>query len=200
VAIGDQDHGRIAMTVTAVLASAIHQALDLALGEIASLDCQVYDTWCAFFGPRFHRNKAPFFDADWLRVSCTVKSRGAAVHGRRQDQPARRGPLSLRRAAPVTAGRATTGSAIGPTPAFSTWSSSSARGSVPARCSRISKELAMSLRGGGAMTSGPQLTNSLLGRARPPGRGTFHFEILVMPPLPKTSPKMVLSHKGVAFL
>jgi hypothetical protein len=66
VAIGDQDHGRIAMTVTAVLASAIHQALDLALGEIASLDCQVYDTWCAFFGPRFHRNKAPFFDADWL--------------------------------------------------------------------------------------------------------------------------------------
>ena len=58
----------------------------------------------------------------------------------------------------------------------------------------------MSLRVGGAMTSGPQLTNSLLGRARPPGRGTFHFEILVMPPLPKTSPKMVLSHKGVAFL
>ena len=28
---------------------------------------------------------------------------------------------------------------------------------------------------GAAMTSGPQLTNSLLGRARPPGRGDFSF-------------------------
>src|SRR5262245_51809871 len=30
----------------------------------------------------------------------------------------------------------------------------------------------------------------------PPGRGTFHFENLLMPPLTKTCPKMVLSHKG----
>ena len=29
-----------------------------------------------------------------------------------------------------------------------------------------------------------------------PGRGTFHFENLVMPPLTKTCPKMVLFHKG----
>ena len=36
----------------------------------------------------------------------------------------------------------------------------------------------------------------LLRRARPPVGGTFHFENLVMPPLPKTCPKMVLSHKG----
>jgi len=50
VAIGDQDHGRVAMPIAAVLARAVHQALDLALGEIASLDCQVYDAWCAFFG------------------------------------------------------------------------------------------------------------------------------------------------------
>ena len=46
------------------------------------------------------------------------------------------------------------------------------------------------------MTSGPQLTNSLLRRARPPVGGTFHFENLIMPPLTKTCPKMVLSHKG----
>ena len=30
-----------------MLAGAVHQALDLALGEIASLDCQVYDAWGA---------------------------------------------------------------------------------------------------------------------------------------------------------
>ena len=54
---------------------------------------------------------------------------------------------------------------------------------------------AMSLRGA-EMTSGPQFTNSLLRRACPPVRGTFHFENLVMPPLTKTCSKMVLSHKG----
>jgi hypothetical protein len=32
-----------------------------------------------------------------------------------------------------------------------------------------------------------------------PGRGTFHFEISVMPSLTKTCPKMVLPIKGVAF-
>jgi hypothetical protein len=29
-----------------------------------------------------------------------------------------------------------------------------------------------------------------------PGRGDFHFENLIMPPLTKTCPKMVPSHKG----
>src|SRR5262249_8505744 len=57
VAVGDQNHGRIAMAVAAMLSGAVHQALDLALGEIASLDCQVYDAWCAFFGCRFHADK-----------------------------------------------------------------------------------------------------------------------------------------------
>ena len=57
VAIGDQDHGRIAMPVAAMLSGAVHQALDLALGEVAPLDCQVYDAWCAFLGCRFHRGK-----------------------------------------------------------------------------------------------------------------------------------------------
>ena len=48
MAVGHQDHGRIAMAVAAALARAVDQAFDLALGEIASLDCQVYDAWCAF--------------------------------------------------------------------------------------------------------------------------------------------------------
>ena len=33
-------------------------------------------------------------------------------------------------------------------------------------------------------------------RLTPPVGGTFHFENLIMPPLIKTCPKMVLSHKG----
>src|SRR5262249_31100408 len=57
VAIGDQDHGRVAMPIAAMLASAVHQSLDLALGEVAPLDCQVYDAWCAFLGCRFHADK-----------------------------------------------------------------------------------------------------------------------------------------------
>src|SRR5262245_13449725 len=81
LAKGDQDHGRVAMPIAAVLARAVYQALDLVLGEIASLDCQVYDAWGAFLGCRFHADKL------WLRVSnciaytpfCTVvKGRAAA--------------------------------------------------------------------------------------------------------------------------
>src|SRR5215831_5195600 len=57
VAIGDQDHGRVAVAVAAMLAGAVHQPVDLALGEVAPLDCQVYDAWCAFLGCRFHADK-----------------------------------------------------------------------------------------------------------------------------------------------
>src|SRR5499433_3350012 len=35
VAIGQQDHGRVAMPVTTVLASGLHELLDLAAGEVA---------------------------------------------------------------------------------------------------------------------------------------------------------------------
>src|SRR5262249_19130795 len=57
VAVGDKDYGRIAMSVAAMLARAVHQALDLALGEIAPFNCQVYDVWGAILGSRFHRDK-----------------------------------------------------------------------------------------------------------------------------------------------
>src|SRR5262249_8434731 len=36
VAIGDQDHGRVAMPIAAVLTRAVHQTLDLAAGQVAS--------------------------------------------------------------------------------------------------------------------------------------------------------------------
>jgi hypothetical protein len=57
MAIGDQDHGRVAMPVAAMLAGAVHQPLDLALGEVASFNCQVYDVWRAFL------------DADFMRIN-----------------------------------------------------------------------------------------------------------------------------------
>jgi hypothetical protein len=66
VAIGDKDHGRVAMPITAMLAGTVHQPLDLALGEVASLDCQVYDAWCAFVVCRFHADKRS------LRVSYCI--------------------------------------------------------------------------------------------------------------------------------
>ena len=51
------------------------------------------------------------------------------------------------------------------------------------------------------MTSGPQLTNSLLRRAGPPGRGIFVLEISLMPPSPESLPKNgFCPKKGVAFL
>ena len=59
----------------------------------------------------------------------------------------------------------------------------------------------MSPREGGAMNRGEPRAplvrpKGCCGALDPPEGGTFHFEILIMPPLPKTCPKMVLSHKG----
>ena len=64
MAIGHKDHGRVAMAVAAVFAGAVHQALDLVFGEIASLDCQVYGGWSAVLGSRFHRGKTLILDAE----------------------------------------------------------------------------------------------------------------------------------------
>jgi len=64
VSIGDQDHGRVAMAVAAMLSGAVHQPVDLALGEIATLDCQVYGGWSAVLGSRFHRGKTLILDAE----------------------------------------------------------------------------------------------------------------------------------------
>src|SRR5262249_36474319 len=66
MSVGHQDHGRVAMPITAMLAGVVHQPLDFALGEIASFNCQVYDVWCAFLGCRFHADKP------YLRVSYCI--------------------------------------------------------------------------------------------------------------------------------
>src|SRR5262249_35074242 len=57
VPIGDQDHGCVAMPVATMLSGAVDELVDLALGEVAPLDCQVYDGWCAFLRSRFHADK-----------------------------------------------------------------------------------------------------------------------------------------------
>ena len=59
MAIGDQYHGRVAMAVAAMLAGAVHQPLDLALGEIAACNCEVYSVWCAGIGSLFCHEKSP---------------------------------------------------------------------------------------------------------------------------------------------
>src|SRR5262249_25261436 len=59
-------------------------ALDLALGEIAPLDCQVYDAWGAFLGCRFHADKL------WLRASYYIDYT-SFLHSRKGTQaPPRR--------------------------------------------------------------------------------------------------------------
>ena len=72
MAIGDKDHGRVAMPIAAVLARTVHQALDLALGEVAPLDCQVYDAWRVFLGFRFHADKLCLRRS--YCIFCTVRS------------------------------------------------------------------------------------------------------------------------------
>src|SRR5262249_49995684 len=92
VAIGDKDHGRVAMPVAAVLASAAHQSLDLALGEIAPSNCQIYDVWCAFPGPRSHRGKTPLLDvAHFLhsrkgRSDCMERIRVRGMRGQHEPR------------------------------------------------------------------------------------------------------------------
>jgi len=63
------------MPVAAMLAGAVHQPLDLALGEVAPLDCQVYDAWCAFLGCRFHADKLCLRVADCLAYTLFLHSR-----------------------------------------------------------------------------------------------------------------------------
>src|SRR6476659_6731830 len=79
VAIGDQDHRRVAVPVAAVLASAVHQPVDLALGEITPFDCQVYNAWGAFLGCRFHRGKPTLLNAEWLAYTLFLNSLVARV-------------------------------------------------------------------------------------------------------------------------
>src|SRR6516164_9321679 len=91
MAVGDQDHGRIPMPVAAMLSGAVHQPLDLALSEVAPLDCQVYDAWCAFLGCRFHADKPCLRLAVCLAYTLLLNSQSApsAQTGMRAALPPR---------------------------------------------------------------------------------------------------------------
>ena len=65
VTIGDQDHGGIAMTTSAHLAGGVHELLDLALGEIAALNCEVFSAWCAVIGYLICHGKSLSCKYDW---------------------------------------------------------------------------------------------------------------------------------------
>src|SRR5262249_57696472 len=56
--IGDQDHGGIAMTTAIHLAGRVHQSLDLALGEVAACNCEVFSVWCAAIGYLIRHKKS----------------------------------------------------------------------------------------------------------------------------------------------
>jgi len=59
VAISDEDHRCIAMTTSAHLAGSVPELLDLALGEIAALDCEVFSVWRAGIGYLIRHEKSP---------------------------------------------------------------------------------------------------------------------------------------------
>src|SRR5262249_7996811 len=86
------------MPVAAMLSGAVHQALDLALGEIASLDCQVYDAWCAFFGCRFHADKLCLraHTVYIICFSCTVVKGEAAAWSASRSQSRMEAPERTR--------------------------------------------------------------------------------------------------------
>src|SRR5215467_3924328 len=63
--IGDQDHGGIAMTTATHLAGCVHQSLDLALGEVATCNCEVFSAWRAGFGHLFSHDKSLSCKYDW---------------------------------------------------------------------------------------------------------------------------------------
>jgi len=62
-----------------MLAGAVHQPVDLALGEVVPLDCQVYDAWCALFGCRFHADKPCLPVPYCIGYTSCLHSRGAAA-------------------------------------------------------------------------------------------------------------------------
>src|SRR5215831_8213923 len=64
MAIGDQNHRCIAMAVAIALGSS-DQALDLAFGKIAALDCEVFSAWCAAIGYLICHGKSLSYKYDW---------------------------------------------------------------------------------------------------------------------------------------
>src|SRR5437870_12409685 len=62
--IGDQVHGRVSMSVAAVLAGIVHELFDLAGGQVFS-NCKVYSGWWARIGPLIRHWKSRLVADDW---------------------------------------------------------------------------------------------------------------------------------------
>src|SRR5262245_29621889 len=93
------------MPVATMLPSTVHQAVNLTLGEIASLDCQVFDGWSAFSGPRFHRNKAPIPEAYWLSYTHFLHSRKGTAWSASRSQSRMEAPERARSMVAQAAGQ-----------------------------------------------------------------------------------------------
>jgi hypothetical protein len=60
----DQDHGRVSMSVAAVLAGVVHELFDLAGGQVFS-NCTVYSGWWAGTPSLIPHRKFHSVEADW---------------------------------------------------------------------------------------------------------------------------------------
>src|SRR5262249_13015179 len=63
VTVRDQDHGRVSMSIAAVLAGIVHELFDLASGQILT-NCTVYSRWWAGIGPLIRHRKFRAVEAD----------------------------------------------------------------------------------------------------------------------------------------
>src|SRR5262249_23142848 len=77
--IGDQDHGGIAMTMAIHLAGRVHQSLDLALGEVAACNCEVFSVWRAGIGYLFSHEKSLSCKYDWKDNSLFLHSQQSFI-------------------------------------------------------------------------------------------------------------------------
>src|SRR5215468_1275759 len=69
------------MPIAAMLSGAVHQPVDLALGEVAPFNCQVYDAWGAFLGYRFHADKPCLRGNDCLAYTLFLNSHKGRIGG-----------------------------------------------------------------------------------------------------------------------
>src|SRR5262245_32725329 len=63
VTVGDQDHGRVSMSVAAVLAGMVHELFDLASGQVFP-NCTVYSGWWAGLPCLIRHRKFRIVEAD----------------------------------------------------------------------------------------------------------------------------------------
>src|SRR5262245_2364075 len=61
--VGDQDHGRVSIPVTAVLAGVVHELFDLASGQVFP-NCTVYSVWWAGIQSLIRHEKFRAIEAD----------------------------------------------------------------------------------------------------------------------------------------